>query len=63
MIHSIEPRPGMCPMMEEGMVGACVEHCAHDMDCWGKRKCCSTGCGHVCLEPLQGKHRRLRITN
>ena len=42
----------MCPAVDADVAGLCVEQCRHDMDCWGERKCCSNGCGHVCLEPL-----------
>jgi hypothetical protein len=42
----------MCPAATDGMMGACVEDCMNDMDCEGKQKCCSNGCGHMCVNPM-----------
>nr|XP_006817093.1 PREDICTED: uncharacterized protein LOC100376421 [Saccoglossus kowalevskii] len=42
-------KPGECPIPQGGSM--CVELCGDDEDCDGTMKCCSTGCGHVCMEP------------
>ena len=58
-----DPKPGTCPATD-GAIGTCVEECLHDADCDGGHKCCSNGCGHVCVEPepskfiLKCKHRK-----
>ncbi|XP_070554198.1 balbiani ring protein 3-like isoform X2 [Ptychodera flava] len=44
-------KPGQCPAVEGGVVGICVEACSSDEECDGDKKCCSTGCGHACVEP------------
>lgn len=46
----ITEKPGVCPNIE-GMIGICVELCSDDSDCNGTQKCCSNGCGHVCMKP------------
>lgn len=43
-------KPGVCPNTE-GMIGICVEGCRDDSDCNSTQKCCSNGCGHVCMKP------------
>ena len=51
-----EPRPGTCPAVE-GSFGTCVEECQHDIDCTGEgQKCCSNGCGHVCVDAVPGMY-------
>ncbi len=50
---SSETRPGVCPSTN-GAIGSCVEACEEDGDCEFGQKCCSNGCGHVCVEPLPG---------
>ena len=42
-------KPGVCP--KPTGPGICVELCSGDDDCPGKEKCCSNGCGHVCMRP------------
>ena len=49
----------MCPRVDSGVVGTCAEECVNDMDCDGEAKCCSNGCGHVCLPPMPSKYRDL----
>ena len=44
-------KTGECPRLEEGNVGLCWEECNNDGDCAGDSKCCSNGCGHVCMNP------------
>ncbi len=46
----ISAKAGVCPDMT-GMVGICVEACSEDTSCAGDKKCCSNGCGHVCMDP------------
>ena len=45
-------KPGLCPKPRPGQVGTCVEACFGDGTCKGADKCCSNGCGHVCMKPL-----------
>ena len=52
----LAPRPGMCPAVPEGTVGTCVDQCQTDADCSETEyKCCSNGCGHVCVPSIPGK--------
>ena len=55
-LHTV-PRPGMCPRVDGDVTGTCVEECQHDMDCRGRSKCCSNGCGHVCMSAIPGQLR------
>uniref|UniRef100_A0A8D0KZZ4 WAP domain-containing protein n=1 Tax=Strix occidentalis caurina TaxID=311401 RepID=A0A8D0KZZ4_STROC len=48
-------RPGSCPVVLRGSLGPCLELCDTDGDCPGATKCCSTGCGHICKPPTEGK--------
>ncbi|EMP25049.1 Extracellular peptidase inhibitor [Chelonia mydas] len=43
-------RPGACPIIRGP--GTCVERCWGDYSCPPGRKCCSNGCGHVCMTPV-----------
>ena len=54
-IITLVQRPGMCPTADDDVVGTCVEECEHDHECGGRSKCCSNGCGHVCVEAVAGK--------
>ena len=42
-------KPGACP--KPTGFGICVEACSGDGDCPDNEKCCSNGCGHVCMKP------------
>uniref|UniRef100_A0A3P8V273 WAP domain-containing protein n=1 Tax=Cynoglossus semilaevis TaxID=244447 RepID=A0A3P8V273_CYNSE len=42
---------GQCP--DPSGFGICVEACSSDSDCTGHEKCCSNGCGHVCMTPVK----------
>ncbi|XP_056002705.1 nuclear receptor coactivator 6-like [Ostrea edulis] len=42
-------RDGVCPELFSR--GVCQDECRTDGQCPGNRKCCSNGCGRVCLEP------------
>ena len=49
-------------MVDGDVAGTCTEECQHDQDCHGEGKCCSNGCGHVCMTPIQGElETRLQI--
>ncbi|XP_072036376.1 uncharacterized protein [Amphiura filiformis] len=51
-------KPGECPVgfLPEGIVGTCVEECSSDDNCTDvSQKCCSNGCGHVCVDALNIK--------
>ena len=50
-LFSFTVKPGMCPMVQPGTGGVCVEECMNDTQCMGNKKCCSNGCGHTCREP------------
>nr|XP_006822461.1 PREDICTED: neurogenic locus notch homolog protein 1-like [Saccoglossus kowalevskii] len=50
-----EQKPGICPAAPEAIAGFCADFCDSDMACFGDEKCCSTGCGHVCLAPVKEK--------
>lgn len=51
ILTELRDKEGVCPTPELGQVGLCVESCTHDYECDGHQKCCSNGCGHVCMEP------------
>lgn len=42
-------KPGKCP--KPVGPGECFELCSGDNDCPGKFKCCSDGCGRLCMSP------------
>ncbi|XP_055464213.1 WAP four-disulfide core domain protein 18-like, partial [Psammomys obesus] len=44
--------PGACPELSPNTVGICVENCSGDDSCSEEMKCCSNGCGHVCMSPV-----------
>ncbi|XP_063435862.1 uncharacterized protein LOC134716784 [Mytilus trossulus] len=44
-------KQGNCPPIGNNTVGICVEECSRDYNCTGNQKCCSNGCGHVCMDP------------
>ena len=56
-VHGIEETPfgpgdekeGECPIVTGP--GICAEMCSSDKFCPRRQKCCSNGCGHVCMEP------------
>lgn len=43
-------KEGECPMANS--FGTCQEACNTDTDCLGVNKCCSNGCGHECMKPI-----------
>ncbi|XP_036051174.1 WAP four-disulfide core domain protein 18-like [Onychomys torridus] len=55
-------KPGACPLLPPNTVGTCDKKCSGDKSCPGEMKCCSNGCGHVCMRPVfklhQGNYRR-----
>uniref|UniRef100_A0A8C1P7K8 WAP domain-containing protein n=1 Tax=Cyprinus carpio TaxID=7962 RepID=A0A8C1P7K8_CYPCA len=40
-------KPGSCP--KPVGFGLCAEMCSGDSSCPNNHKCCSNGCGHVCI--------------
>lgn len=40
---------GVCPLLPNGVSEICTEGCSTDTTCAGHEKCCSNGCGHVCM--------------
>jgi len=47
---SVSRPAGVCPKATG--VGVCVEECSVDKPCPGDKLCCSNGCGHVCMTPV-----------
>ena len=39
-----------CPELSDDVIGACVEDCN---SCSSDELCCSNGCGHTCMTPVQ----------
>ena len=40
-----------CPELPADAIGTCSEDCSGDESCGSEtQKCCSNGCGHVCME-------------
>ena len=52
-ILGIPYKQGDCPKVQPDIsVNAiCPEECISDMDCPDDLKCCSDGCGYVCMKP------------
>ncbi|XP_052613484.1 WAP four-disulfide core domain protein 18-like [Peromyscus californicus insignis] len=50
--HRELQKPGACPKLSLNTVGTCNEICSGDESCPGKMKCCSNGCGYVCMNPV-----------
>ncbi|GAV01772.1 hypothetical protein RvY_12429-1 [Ramazzottius varieornatus] len=44
-------KPGSCPVLQPGSLGACAISCYNDVDCSGHQKCCYNGCGQLCVDP------------
>uniref|UniRef100_A0A8C1P7M6 WAP domain-containing protein n=1 Tax=Cyprinus carpio TaxID=7962 RepID=A0A8C1P7M6_CYPCA len=52
--ESLPAKPGVCPD-DKDMIGVCVEDCFGDSECPDDEKCCSNGCGHVCMPPYKAE--------
>ncbi|XP_032824751.2 uncharacterized protein LOC116950791 isoform X1 [Petromyzon marinus] len=50
--YSAAQKLGLCPDFA-GQKVACVEECGDDSQCLGDQRCCSNGCGHVCITPTE----------
>ena len=48
-------KEGVCPVVEGDSFGFCAQECSDDAHCAGSKKCCSNGCGHVCVDAEPGK--------
>jgi hypothetical protein len=46
-----EDKVGECPSVRND-TGICLQNCTYDKECAGNQKCCSNGCGHMCVEPV-----------
>jgi len=47
-----EDKVGECPSVRNDTGGICLQNCTYDKECAGNQKCCSNGCGHMCVEPV-----------
>ncbi|KAH8381906.1 hypothetical protein KR009_000904, partial [Drosophila setifemur] len=45
-------KPGACPALAAN-ASNCALECYNDADCRGDNKCCSDGCGHICVRPAR----------
>jgi hypothetical protein len=43
-------KSGSCPRLAN-QIGICEQECSSDADCSADLKCCSNGCGSVCVKP------------
>lgn len=50
MIIILATKPGECPRISAQH--GCRNDCRNDADCSGEFKCCSTGCGLICVVPV-----------
>ena len=46
-----QQKAGQCPAVPSDVSGICVQECSNDEECDDAKKCCSNGCGNVCVEP------------
>ena len=42
-----------CPVPSPNSLGSCDEACTSDSNCTGGQLCCSNGCGHQCMSPVE----------
>ncbi|XP_067410035.1 uncharacterized protein [Emydura macquarii macquarii] len=49
---SVPVRPGACPAVAQRFLVSCLRMCRSDSDCPAARKCCSNGCGQLCMAPV-----------
>ncbi|XP_038046743.1 multiple epidermal growth factor-like domains protein 6 [Patiria miniata] len=47
-------RPGVCPAFRPGFGATCGIECSSDAGCDEGKKCCSNGCGRVCVTACSG---------
>lgn len=50
-------KPGECPRLSQPEGENCGRECYTDADCREDNKCCSNGCGFVCVRPTQPTSR------
>ncbi len=55
-VRTAEPsgdKPGYCPLEMDGdLAEICIDLCQSDLECPDEGKCCSNGCGKVCVPAL-----------
>ncbi len=51
----------MCPEVPDDSFATCVEECSGDSMCGNGQKCCSNGCGHVCMAPVPGMYKKINM--
>lgn len=49
-------KPGSCPQLTAN-ASECIRECYTDADCRGANKCCSDGCGFLCVAPARPTQR------
>ncbi|XP_015037150.2 papilin isoform X5 [Drosophila pseudoobscura] len=49
-------KPGVCPGLAAN-ASNCAQECYTDADCRGENKCCSDGCGYLCVQPARPTQR------
>uniref|UniRef100_A0A8V0YTH9 WAP domain-containing protein n=1 Tax=Gallus gallus TaxID=9031 RepID=A0A8V0YTH9_CHICK len=47
--YPFTPSEGECPIPRSR--GTCLDLCSSDKECPQGQKCCSNGCGHICMSP------------
>ncbi|XP_077983615.1 uncharacterized protein LOC144438460 [Glandiceps talaboti] len=50
-----QQKAGQCPAVPSDVSGICVQECSNDEECDDAKKCCSNGCGNVCVEPVSAQ--------
>ena len=51
MMAFLAPAAGKCPALDPSDPAVCITECDEDEDCDGSAKCCSSGCGKICVQP------------
>ena len=47
-------RPGTCSKIGSAVGSICIDECVTDYTCPIGEKCCSSGCGNICMKPVDG---------
>lgn len=48
----IGPKPGTCPVYDEGSSQLDIRSCENDWECIDDKKCCAVGEGTLCADPV-----------